>query len=140
MIIQNPSVPNGTYLFAPEFPMFNDVLTPHCYITMRKGRGFMHVLNGTTNWTAIPRMRKFGTITSADYTDQQLDDALIEEATDFEMKSSLLTSNEVADKVPSNSTENPEVITAEQWKKFVFGDKLSLEQQKNLKEIIQKHR
>ena len=100
----------------------------------------MHVLNGTTNWRAIPRMRKFGTITPADFTDQQLDDAIIEEATDFEMKSILLTSNEVADNVPSDSTETPEVITPEQWKKFLFGDKLSLEQLEHLKHIIQKHR
>ncbi|MFI5419885.1 MAG: hypothetical protein ACHQ1H_02850 [Nitrososphaerales archaeon] len=85
VIIKNPKVPDGTYIFSPTSPMINDMFTPHCLVAMRSGRGFIQLLNATSKWKCVPKIRRLGTLEPAPFSDAEIDEKLLDVATEEEI-------------------------------------------------------
>ena len=126
--------------------MYNDVLFPRCLVDLRRGRALLQMMNGTSDWKVIPKIRRLGTLEKIEVADKEFDEKLIDAVTEeiyAEVESeriSLLAPHEVVDHVPTKDKENPQLITDEQWKSFKFGDQLTPEEIAKLKKIIQKYR
>ncbi|MFI5419433.1 MAG: RNase H-like domain-containing protein [Nitrososphaerales archaeon] len=122
---------------------------------MRSGRGFIQLLNATSKWKCVPKIRRLGTLEPAPFSDAEMDEKLLDVATEEEIRlraesseddetrsvfTALLSPPDVVDAIPNNSTTDPDAITEEQWKAFNFDADLTPEELASLKQIIQKHR
>ena len=156
--VVNRQQPDGDYLFLPLTPMYNDVKVPAALVRLTKGRGFLHLMNESSDFKVIPRGAWLGKLEPV--STDELDEAIVK-AEKRELKErvrrlktadpvppeadtltedGILTPGDVADQVPVATEDDQWTLTEEQWKMFKFGKQLTEEQLSRMKKLLQKHR